>query len=682
MKVKASIVLLLVGASSCECRASMTADISGVKPGPIAVSSTEHTLQVRWRDKAAHQWETTFSLDSSNPLITAITVDGKTVVERANPVYRCATGKRTGGWDNFFDFPPANHDGTRRFLQEFHPTSAVARSVGDRVEVSFDGMRLGIFSGTLRYVFYPDGSLIQQIAVLSTNRADAAYYYDAGLQMAAEEDRRPGGNMASSITYFDTDGKLQNITPPYGSERHTLQVRYRALAVRMGSGSIAAFPPPHRYLFARDYTTNLGYAWYSSWRGRVGLGIQQPPDDNTTIYPWINAPPGTKQEMGLFLLLGAAEPSDTLQHVLAYTHSDHFPHINGFVTFAPHWHLAFTEQAVSKGLDWQPPFKATMKDIGLDSAMIMDFHGDGHPSDLTGVRLQELDEYYKVCRAHSGKNFLLIPAEEANVILGGHWALVFPKPVYWFMDRKPHQPYKVSDEKYGIVYRVHTPAELWNMIISEGGYVYQTHPRTKGSTGYPDKIRDTDYFRDRRFLGAGWKAMPSDLSSPRLGERAFKVLDDMNNWGMHKRTIGEVDVFQVDTSDELYSQMNVDYVRLPELPDFDHYGRLLDQVARGNGFISTGEIVLPSASIEETSAEVLQVNVEVSSTFPLRLAEIVWGDGTKTHRKLINLQSTREFEDHRFEWEVKAPRWTWARIAVWDVAADGAFTNPVWRDKK
>ncbi len=24
--------------------------------------------------------------------------------------------------------------------------------------------------------------------------------------------------------------------------------------------------------------------------------------------------------------------------------------------------------------------------------------------------------------------------------------------------------------------------------------------------------------------------------------------------------------------------------------------------------------------------------------------------------------------------------WQWARVAVWDVAADGAFVNPVWRD--
>src|SRR6202021_1565449 len=124
---------------------------------------------------------------------------------------------------------------------------------------------------------------------------DTAYYYDAGIQMTAVQDQQPGGTMNSTIVYYDSDGNRQSVTPTYGSERHTLQVHYRAVAAKMGSGSIAVFPAPHRYLFARDYTTNMGYAWYSSWRGQVGLGIQQPPDDNTTIYPWMNAPPGTEQ---------------------------------------------------------------------------------------------------------------------------------------------------------------------------------------------------------------------------------------------------------------------------------------------------------------------------------------------------------------------------------------------------
>ncbi len=527
--MNARVAAMVLACSSClSFGAAITADLSAVKAGPIAVASSDGSLAVRWQARGGHQWEADFALDSSKPLITAITVDGRKIVERANPVYRCATGKRRGGWDAFFDFPPSHPEGTRSFLQEFHPIHAVARTAGDRVEVSFDGMKLGIFTGSLRYTFYPGSALIEQTAVLKTQEADTAYYYDAGLQMTASEDRRPGGNMASSITYFDAGNQRQMVTPQYGSERHSVAVRYRAVAAKAGAGSIVAFAAPHRYFFARDYTTNLGYVWYTSWRGQMGLGIRQLPDDNSPYYPWMNAPPGTEQEMGLFLMPGAGDASETLQNVLAYTHRDRFPRLNGFVTFAPHWHLAYTEQAIAKGLDWQPPFKAVMEGLGLDSAMIMDFHGDGHPSDLGAIRPRELEEYYSACRAQSGKNFLLIPAEEANVILGGHWALVFPKPVYWYMDRKPDQPFESAEATYGKLYRVHTPAEVWRMVTAEGGYVYQTHPRTKGSTGYPDKIRETDYFRDARFLGTGWKEMPSDLSSPRLGERAFKILDDMN----------------------------------------------------------------------------------------------------------------------------------------------------------
>jgi hypothetical protein len=349
--------------------------------------------------------------------------------------------------------------------------------------------------------------------------------------------------------------------------------------------------------------------------------------------------------MGLFLLLGSGRTADTLQHVLAYTHSDRFPHVDGFVTFAPHWHFAYTEQAIANGLHWQPPFKAELESIGVDAAMIMDFHGDGHPADLSSLRFQELDEYYKACRAQSDQNFLLIPSEEADVMLGGHWALVFPKPVFWQMDRKLGATFRSLDPTYGVVYRVKTTDDVWKMITDEGGYAYQTHPRTKGSTGYPDKILDTDYFKSSRYIGTGWKAMPSDLFSPRLGERAFKVLDDLNNLGRHKITIGEVDVFQIAKNDEFYFQMNVNYVHLDKLPDFEHYGDLLNSVARGDGFISTGEVLLPSASITPGGDDSLIVRADITSTFPLRVAEIVWGDGSKTQRKMIDLSSTQRLGD-------------------------------------
>lgn len=653
-------------------------DIAGVKQGPITVSTTAAELIVTWSDGDSHHWATSFSLDSRKPLITAIKADGNTVVEGANPVYRASTGKRVGGWDAFFDFPPRNPGGTRSFLQQFHPSTVIARSVGDRVEVSFNGMQLGIFTGELRYCFYPGTSLIQQVAVMSTQEPDTAYFYDAGLQMASPSDLRPGGTMKSSVSYYNAQGQFETATPIYGSERHTVQVHYRAIAATIGAGSIAVFPSPHRYLFARDYSTNMGYTWYSSWRGQVGLGIQQPADDNTNIYPWMNAPPNSQQEMGIFFQLGSRDAATTLKHVARYTRGDHFEHVPGYVTFAPHWHFAYTDQAIANGPLWVPPFKPVLEAAGVDAAMIMDFHGDGHPSDVTDLRFRELVAYYKACRAQSDKQFLLIPAEEADVLLGGHWALVFPKPVLWHMDRKADEPFKTIDPKFGTVFRVHTPDEIWKMITDEGGYAYQTHPRTKGSTGYPDKILNTSFFKDSRYLGTGWKAMPTDLSSPRLGERAFKVLDDLNNLGLHKITIGEDDLFQIAKTDELFSQLNANYVKLDHLPDFEHYGDLLSSWARGDGFVSTGEILLPAFSIQPRGTGALKVSASVSSTFPLRFAEVVWGDGKQTHHEVIDLQISHEFAEQQYNWSVNTPHWTWARLAVWDIAGSGAFTNPVW----
>jgi len=235
-----------------------------------------------------------------------------------------------------------------------------------------------------------------------------------------------------------------------------------------------------------------------------------------------------------------------------------------------------------------------------------------------------------------------------------------------------------NDPKYGTVYRVGNSQEVWELVQRENGFVYQTHPRTKGSTGYPDAIRDTAYFRDPRYIGSGWKAMPSDLSSPRLGERAFTTVDDMNNLELKKRMIGEVDVFQFDSTHELYGHLNINYVRLPSLPSYEHYGDLLDAVAKGDGFISTGEVLIPDAKLSG-AGDVVTAAVTLDCTFPLRMAEIVWGDGSAIHHKIIPLEETREFGHATFQWTAEAKNWKWARLAVWDVAGDGAFTNPVWR---
>jgi hypothetical protein len=39
----------------------------------------------------------------------------------------------------------------------------------------------------------------------------------------------------------------------------------------------------------------------------------------------------------------------------------------------------------------------------------------------------------------------------------------------------------------------------------------------------------------------------------------------------------------------------------------------------------------------------------------LRIAELVWGDGVNTHRRIIDLQSTPAFYEHEYAWLVDTP---------------------------
>ena len=661
---------------------AITLDTTELRPGPVAVTSANNTVTVAWADETSRPWRATFSLDPARALITSIGAGASPVIADARAFYRGETSKRRGGWNAFFDDPASHPEGTRHVQGTFTLRGAKARSIGERVELVFDGMRMGGFEGALTYTFYPGSRLIQQAAVLTTNDPDVAYYYDAGLDMGAPADRTPGNNMRSEISYYDTSGTLKTVfSTGFQAEREPVKVRYRTLAAKTAGGSVAVFPAPHQYFFPRDFSSNLAYLWHRSWRGRVGLGVRQLRDENWQYYPWVNAPPGRAQRMSVFFLVSEGTPESALTHVLRYTNRDRFPALAGYKTLSTHWHLADTVQAMANGPKWTPPFKPVLKAMGVDASMIMDFHGDGHPADLTDLRLDELDAYFKSLKAQSDPDFLLIPAEEANVHLGGHWSVVFPKPVYWFMSRPKSAgaAFEMPHPKYGKVYSTSNPQEMLELVRREGGYMYQTHPRTKGSTGFPDKILSTEHFRDPRYLGAGWKAMPADMSSPRLGDRSFDLLDDLSNQGLRKRIFGEVDMFQFDHTDELYAHMNINYIKLDRLPAFERWGDAVEPLARGEFFTTTGEVLIPRVDLSRSTANEVIASVDAQWTFPLGFAEIVWSDGTMTHRETIPLSETREFGKQTFEWRAPAAGWKWARLAVWDVAGNGAFVNPVWK---
>ena len=378
-----------------------------------------------------------------------------------------------------------------------------------------------------------------------------------------------------------------------------------------------------------------------------------------------------------------------MAEVLRFTHGDRFPELPGFKTFSSHYHIAFTVEAMKRkaqGVEPSiPPLKGVFEGLGVDAVHVAEFHGDGHPFDPGAVRLGELDAMFAECRRLSDDKLLLIPGEEANMDLGfgnrsGHWLEMFPHPVKFTMKRAEGEPFE-SDG----VYRLKTAGDLLGLLHREHGLAWTAHPRIKASNFAPDIYKDAPFFRDPSWLGAAWKAMPADLSRPRLGDRCLDLLDAMSNWGARKQLLGEVDIFKLDSTHELYGHMNVNYVKLAKLPRFDDGWSALSEALRGGQFFTTtGEVLIREAKLDgvdfgsTTHQPPSEIKVDLQWTFPLRFAEVVSGDGSTVHRDRVDLTQTPSFGRQTLTLHPDLKGRKWARFEVWDVAANGAFTQPIW----
>ena len=82
----------------------------------------------------------------------------------------------------------------------------------------------------------------------------------------------------------------------------------------------------------------------------------------------------------------------------------------------------------------------------------------------------------------------------------------------------------------------------------------------------------------------------------------------------------------------------------------------------------------------EVGREASYARFSLQWTFPLHFAEIVSGDGTKVYRQRIDLDTTEPFGQREWRIPVDLRGRKWVRFEVWDVAADGAFTQTYWMD--
>jgi hypothetical protein len=74
----------------------------------------------------------------------------------------------------------------------------------------------------------------------------------------------------------------------------------------------------------------------------------------------------------------------------------------------------------------------------------------------------------------------------------------------------------------------------------------------------------------------------------------------------------------------------------------------------------------------------VEVTARVEWTFPPAFAEVIWGDGSRVQRKRVDLSDQEPFAGKVLRVRVDLKGAKWVRLEVWDVAANGTFSQPVW----
>jgi len=767
--VMAAIAALAAPALSAD---PLTCNLTAYKALPgMAAAVSDNTLAVTWDGEKNQEIRLRFAIENGTPTIRDIAVRAKggqwaTLATNVQPDYRVVSGLRRATdqqlkplhdlgvkitpeildqirWEAFWDSPLnvpgdqvahggatppvegiANQPGLPRKPEEVKRAAAVyqtrgcdVKTNGGRIEVSFPGVQLGVFSGRLEYQIYKGSNLIRQAIVAKTDEPAVAYKYDAGLKGLAIQPKSQmvwRSNTANIwINYEFGAPKNQSLVP--------LKTANRLVAAEGPGGSIAAFPPPHNFFWARETEFNLGYNWYRkdtdnsfSFGVRQAEGEEDPawqghgPEDRRQNFALYSARPGTWQRMAVYLYVSPESGQSAIQSALAYTRDDHYKPIPGYQVMATHFHTGMVRRLNQLGgLDQTIPDFDLMKGAGVNIFAPIDGGGGGGAGagDLAvppaggrgglprpaapaggrgGDRLKNLADYYEAARIHSDRNFLILPDEENTAgNLGGHTDFVLSHPVYWTPTRAEGQTFMENDPKYGTVYHVGSRDEAMEMAKRENMLVFMPHPRSKGSTGYPDAVKNDAHFTHENYRGIGFRwGMGVDGSETRLCEyRCLALLDDMNNWVANRPTPPKFawaisETYQKGPGDDIYANNPVNYVKLDRLPTGSDWSPIVNALKRGDYFWTSGEVLIPSYSVEGSGGN-RTIVADVEWTFPLEFVEVVWGDGQKTDRQIIPATELPAFGKHHFSIPFNASGKKWVRFAVWDSVGNGAFVQPI-----
>ncbi|WP_242674936.1 hypothetical protein [Niastella populi] len=660
------------------------------KNGATAIVKNE-VLSVSWPAGRSKTGKLIFDLSAQKPIFKSIELqEGNTkhpIASDLDPAFVLTVGRRDlisqNGWNIFFDKVP--NKPFNAYNIEFVKQSAAIRSAGSRTVISIGKLNAPGFTGTLEVTLYNGSPLMNIAAVMETEIDSTAILYDAGLISK--------NALWEKIGYSDVDEQMRSIKPAVNDSAVGLQVKYRSIIGETKQGSLVVFPAPHQYFYPLDEAFNLKFVWagnqYRNLINGYGIGIRQDLYGDRRYVPWFNAPPGTKQRLNFFILLSSGNATLALNEVKKFTNNDRYPELPGYKKMASHFHNEFIMKVVlaNKTVPESPDFIKVFKRTGIDIVHLGEFHYTAHPKGPDSLRLKELHALFQQCERLSSKDFLLLPGEEPNEFFGGHWLQLFPKPVYWIMSRNADKPFVTEEPAFGKVYRISNESEMLDLLRKENGLAWTAHPRTKGSTGYPDKYKTAPFFKDQHFLGGAWKAMPADLSQPFLGKRVLDLMDDMNNWGARKKVLAEADLFTITPENEMYAHLNINYLKIDRLPEYKNgWQPVVDALQQGKFFSSTGEVLISEFNVDgKSSGEEIAVNGKRSNvtcklkwTFPMNYVEVISGDGEKVYRERIVMDNTNAFGEQTINRSLDLTGRKWVRLEAWDVAANGAFTQTIY----
>jgi hypothetical protein len=383
-------------------------DFTGYKAlSGLTATATASGLTIQWEGSRSQPLRLRFAVENGTPMIEEFVLKARNgtwmpLLSHATPEFRVVSGVRRitnqqldplAGlgvkitpevvekykWEAFWDAPlnipgaeSAHNDCTppqrgilnqpglprspaevKRATAIYHAASCTVKTNGARLEISFPGVQLGVFEGRLQFTIYRGANLIRMELIAVTQEPSVAYKYDAGIAGIAIARQ-------SRILWRDPADRSQEYRfgGPSGNGPITVTANNRIVTAELPNGSIAAFPPPHNFFWARETSYNLGYDWYrQDGETSFSFGVRQAEkeanlpgsEDRSQNFALRDARPGTEQRMPIYFYAGLGTAEDVADQAAAFTRRDHFQAVPGFQVMATHFHMGLVGKVRAAG---------------------------------------------------------------------------------------------------------------------------------------------------------------------------------------------------------------------------------------------------------------------------------------------------------------------------------------------